>query len=303
MKNAADLRMPDLCSRRYPFHYTTALNLLMRMGIDLDRVDILAAGWYKNYRGEVREQQPAPGAEIGPDTRIRLEVGYSSAVDYMPHQFFSGLRGRSAGNEWERKAREAMAPFDAAVVRHEALARYMDIMYNFAVLEEDYIQGYLKLFDFDAQRETGAAQDAAFWAALLPTFHEWAGNPRPVEKILQAIFGYRFDIIENIASTHPIPDDLQYRLGSKTGRVGCESILGSSFSECDSAYGVRIRDIPRDEITAFLPGGHKRKRLEKILQICMPSHLNYRLFLVARERRAKIGRREKTAFLGYATRL
>jgi len=117
--------MPNLTSRRAPAHISAAIIALLRLGVDINNVDILAVGEYENYRGEVRSQHPEPGTELQMDTRISLEVGCLSAVDQMPYQFFYGLGSAAgAGRAWEAAARRLMAPFDAALVRSQGLARY-----------------------------------------------------------------------------------------------------------------------------------------------------------------------------------
>ncbi|MCK5125866.1 MAG: type VI secretion system baseplate subunit TssG [candidate division Zixibacteria bacterium] len=295
--------MPDFCNRRNPFHYTTAINLLISKGVDPHLIDILAIGKYENYKGEVRSQIPEPGSVLRSETNIRLEIGFSSAVDLMPYQFFYGLHGRDAGGGWEENARHMMAPFDGAVIRYEAVMRYLTLKYNFGVMDEEYILQYLKLFDFDLNRETGSDTEAQLWAALMPIFNEWAGNPKNVEKVLKRVFGYRFKIVENAERTYKIPDSMRYHLGTKTGRLGHESILGKSFTERDSCYSIRILDIRQDEVEKFLSGAPLRKKLETVLELCMPSNLEYRISFITSGRGTKIGDKSTGAYLGYATRL
>lgn len=303
MTHTRENTMPDFCNRRNPFHYTTAINLLISKGIDPDGIDLLAVGEYENYKGEVRSQKPEPGVVLRSDTRILLEVGFSSAVDVMPYQFFYGLRGRKAGAQWETAARHLMAPFDGAVIRHESIARYLALRYNFAVQDSDHVRQYMKLFDFDLEVETGDSSMAQVWAALLPVFNEWSGNPTEVEKVLARVFGYRFRIIENTEWEFAVPSEMRYTLGSKTGRLGHESVIGATFSERDTSYCVQIHGIRQEDVHTFLPGGRLRGRLEKILALCMPSHFNYSISFITTGRGIKIGDRQTGAFLGFATRL
>ena len=103
--------MPDLVSRRARMHYVTALNELARLGVEMTRVELIAIGEHRNYRGEVHEQSPSAGTELRMDTRVRLHVGFPSAVDLLPHQFFIGFETRAdVGHEWEERARRMMAP-------------------------------------------------------------------------------------------------------------------------------------------------------------------------------------------------
>jgi hypothetical protein len=297
-------KMPDFCNRRFPFHYTTALNLLAKMGIDSMRVHIIAIGEYENYKGEVLAQEPKPGAAIAADTRLVLSVGCWSAVDQLPYQFFYGLQGGvHRGGEWEVKARHFMAPYDAAVVRHEATARYQALKYDFGIIDADHLTRYLNLFDFQQERDTRDLREALLWAALLPSFHFWAGNPGRVADVLTLLFGYRFRIVENSYSSYEIPSAVHYRLGARAGRLGRESIVGRTFSECDSSYKVIIGGIRREEVVEFLPGRPRRKKLEWVLNICMPSDLDYCIVFEVENKGLKPGKDNRCAFLGYATHL
>lgn len=267
--------MPNLCNRRQPLHYATALNLLIKAGIDLATVHILPVGEYKNYRGEIHGQKPAPGARLGPGTQIELEVGVPAAIDQLPYQFFYGLHGRfSRGSDWEDRARRLLAPFDSPAVRYQARSLRQTLKFNFAMPDRKQIDRFLGLFDFALEPDCGPAE-ALVWATLLPAFHRWAGNPDGVAKILEHLFGFKFEIIENITSEFEIPESIQYRLGEKTGRLGRETILGRSFVESDSTYQVLISGLGPADITSFLPGRPHRRKLEWILSNCMPGHLEY----------------------------
>ena len=216
-----DDKMPDFCHRDYPFHYETALNLLMKMGLDINRVRLLAVGEYENYKGEVLAQNPAPNTPVRNDTRIELQVGYPGVVDQLPYQFFFGLTGgpRRTG-EWEFEARRLMAPYDAAVIRHEAELRYQALKFSFGVADEKHLGRFLDLFALGREERIRSLDDMITWAALMPGFHLWGGNPERVVEVLRLIFGYRFRIVENIGSRYEIPEGIRYRLGAKSGRLG-----------------------------------------------------------------------------------
>jgi hypothetical protein len=294
--------MPDFCNRRHPLHYVTALNILMKMGVDINQVDILAVGEYENYKGEVHHQSPPPGAPLNKDTRIVLKVGFPSAVDYMPYQIFYGIAGiTSRATEWEDKARAFMAPFDAARVRHEAVARHQLLKYTFGVTDLTHLNEYLKLFNFSLPPESRNLDDALLWSVLLPSFHFWAGNPVLTERILHHIFGYDFRIVEWTEAVYDIPAELQTRLGKKSTRLGKEFILGRSFSECDSSYEIRISGVSADDVIGLLPGKPLRRKLEWVLSICMPNNLDYKITIKVDSCVFAIGATKTRRYLGYST--
>jgi len=297
-----DKKMPDFCHRRYPVHYTTALNLLMKMGVSLDRINLLAVGEYQNYKGEIHNQSPAPGQPLDRKTKISLHVGYPSAVDFMPYQFFYGLGGkRPSSGDWEYNARTLMAPYEASVIRYDARARYLALKYNFGVVDQGHLKKYIDLFDFALSDDNADFEEIVAWANILPDFHLWSGNPEMVTKILAYLFKHPFKIVENIKADYEIPSRLQYRLGSKSGRLGRETVLGGIFSECDSSYRVIMSEMEPDEIADYLPGRPRRKKLEWFLNTCMPSHLEYKISFRVKAGAVCLGADQNRSRLGYAT--
>ncbi|MEW5992960.1 MAG: type VI secretion system baseplate subunit TssG [Candidatus Zixiibacteriota bacterium] len=293
--------MPDFCNRHNPFHFVTALSVLEKMGIDTSRVDILAVGEYENYRGEVRTQKPGPGTVIRDDTPLALEVGYPSAVDYMPYQLFYGLAGAAARTgEWENQARALMAPFDAAVMRHLALAVFQALRFSFGMVDRVYLMRFLNLLDFVPFEPTADIQEIVFWSAALPSYNYWAGNPRFAERVLHFLFGYRFRIVENVESAYDIPSDIRSRLGSTTGRLGRTCLLGRSFREQDTAYELQVRRVPASDVHDLLPGKLKRRKLEWVLETCMPNNLECRVRLFVDRQSLVLGEKSKTACVGYS---
>lgn len=294
--------MPDLCSRRNRLHIVTALMNLIQLGVSLDRIRLLAAGEQENYRGEIHEQEPVPGTPLTATTEVVLKVGFPSAIDQMPYQFFYGLFSNSARtSEWEYRSRELMAPFDAELLRYLAMANYQEKKYTLSFVDMDHLARFLSLFAFDVRHHSRDVKEALIWSALFPTFHYWAGNPRYVEKALGLVFGYEFHIKENIAREYQIPEALQYRLGSSNDRLGRGSVLGRSFTERDSCYEVIMLGVEPDDIKRFLPGKTGRKKLEEVLSICMPGDLECRLKIRPKRSRFRLGPEEKRSYLGYAT--
>ncbi|UCD94761.1 MAG: type VI secretion system baseplate subunit TssG [Candidatus Zixiibacteriota bacterium] len=294
--------IPDLCNRRFPFHYVTALNLLMKLGVDINQVDIITVGEYENYKGEVREQQPSPGTPIDSGTKITLKVGSSSAVDRMPYQFFYGLTGiRSSTGAWEDRSREFMAPFDAALIREQANSSYQTRKYDFGILESEHLERVLKLFGFEPSDYLKDFRELLFWASVFPTFHYWSGSPVLVEKILGYIFGFSFKIVENVESEYEIPEPLRYRLGSKTGRLSHESIIGRSFIERDSGYSMIVNGVRPDQVEDLLPGMPGRNKLEWVLRFCMPNNLDCHIIINVNKGRTGIGRDKRKCYLGYSS--
>jgi hypothetical protein len=292
-------KMPDFASRKFGFGYLTALNILDTMGVDLSQVDIKAVGIYQNYSGEVRSQEPQPGTPITKDTHIALEVGRESAVDYMPYQFFYGLTGiRDTDRTWEDNSRALMAPFDASVIRHRAGVRFSTLQYEFGIIDDRHVERFLGLFEFDLGGGWKDKDDILLWVSVLPSLYLWGGNPEIVAGVFNNLFKYEFRLKENVNSSTQIPEDLQYKLGEKVARLGKETVVGSSFQEWDSTYELVVCNINPDELPLFLPGGEIRKRMEKILDYCMPGDLDYRIAVEVGRGKVEMG---NNTYLGYSS--
>ncbi|MEW6411701.1 MAG: type VI secretion system baseplate subunit TssG [Candidatus Zixiibacteriota bacterium] len=302
MMSPVEAVMPDFCSRRSPLHYTTALIALMRLNVDLSRVDLQAIGEHENYRGEIRYQEPQPGTRLDSRTRITLKIGFPSAVDHMPYQFFYGLGGvRSSTGKWEDDARCLMSPFDAAVIRHRAAAKFRDLKSGLGLVDSKQVSDFLSVFEYAVEAESTELREALIWAAVLPTFNQWGANAEGVCRVLERLFGYKFEIRENVESQHEIPSSCRYRLGSPKDRLGEGVILGKTFTDYDSAYEVLVKDVPVESVSDFLPGGRIRKRIERALEICMPGNLEYSIRVRAIGPMVAIGKGSKRNYLGYTS--
>lgn len=306
MARPDDRIMPDFCSRRLPFHYITALNLLTKIGVDPFTVQIRAEGEYENYRGQVHDQSPEPGTILRPDTRITLYVGYSSAVDLFPYQFFYGLKGITdrSGDGWENQARELLAPFEGAVVKYEALAHYLTLKYRFGVAERSQILDFLGLFGFTApDAQTMPLDELMIWVGLMPYFNFWAGNADLVSHIIGMIFNCRVKILENTPNTYSVPQELHYTLGSQKGALGRDTIIGKDFTEFDSGCEIHIKNLPCDKLMEFLPGRPLRQKLDWILSFCMPGSLIPVVHVSGLRRDLVLGNKQQKTYLGYASYL
>ena len=296
--------MPDFCNRHFPFHYVTAINMLMRRGIDPHRIDVIADGEYENYKGEIREQSPEPRTELTRKSKITLRIGYPSAVDQLPFQFFYGFAGVTDRDGWDDSSRRLMAPFDGSLIRYNAIAHYQSLKHNFGVVDREQVMRFLKLFGFAPKRaESWSSDELLTWVSLLPSFHFWAGNPGLVERVLSFMFGHEFHIVENVESEHEIPGEIQYRLGSRNGRLGKESIVGRRFAEYDSCYELQVRGITTRDLPDWLPEKKQRRKLEWMLELCMPNFLLYRIRLISVPEKTHLGREKREMYLGYAARM
>ncbi|HWR83010.1 MAG TPA: type VI secretion system baseplate subunit TssG [Candidatus Deferrimicrobium sp.] len=299
------LLMPDLCNRHNPFHYATALALLSKLGIDIHQIDLLASGEHENYHGEIAGQSPLPGTPLTAETRIRLHVGFPSAVDYLPYQMFYGLEGVGARTgAWEDDARSLMAPFDAAMIRYFSLALFHSLRFSFGLVDMTHLLRFLKLQDFSPWEGALSAEEAVFWVRIMPTYHFWAGNAHSVEFVLKFLFGCDVRIVENVEAEFAIPSGLQSRMGSSSSALGKSFVPGRVYRENDSCFEVQLCAVDSRKVIDLLPGKTLRRRLQWVIESCMPNSLDHRVTVkVVRQDRPgfRIGQTDDNAYLGYST--
>ncbi|RKX25370.1 MAG: hypothetical protein DRP47_09910, partial [Candidatus Zixiibacteriota bacterium] len=70
----------------------------------------------------------------------------------------------------------------------------------------------------------------------------------------------------------------------------------------DSGYKVEC-DVKPNDIRDWLPGKKKRKKLERILNMCMPGNLEYSIKIRVKQEPSVLGTTSKTAYLGFGTYL
>jgi len=99
------------------------------------------------------------------------------------------------------------------------------------------------------------------------------------------------------------PSAVHYRLGARAGRLGRESIVGRTFSECDSCYKVIIGGIKREDVVEFLPGKPRRKKLEWFWTSACPATWIIAYAFEVENKGLITGKDSRCAFLGYATHL
>jgi hypothetical protein len=301
MNTAQPPVMPDLCDKKQRLKLPLALMLLKCSGIDMSKVLFKAAGRDENYKGEIRSQDPAAGEPVDEDTEIILEVGYPSAVDYMPYQLFRGLEaGLSGSSMWEERARYLMAPFDGAVLRWSFGAFFEQLTYCGSLVDPDHLRRLLSLFRMEMP-SLDDPQRAVFWVGVAPHFSLWSGSPFHMPRVLARFFGVSFSVRENVPRTQTIRRELRTMLGKSLSVLGESLSPGSEITENDSSYELLIHLDDPCRATDWLPGGAKRSELREIIRHSMPEHLHCCVKVKAARRPCVIGGTPGSSYLGIAS--
>lgn len=211
-------RMPDLCTPTRGFRHDlhSALGSLRRLGVEPDRIRVRYAGpgWAE---GTVLAQEPAPGTEITPRTRVAVSVAGAGGLDLLPYP----LRD---GDDEGFGAAALMALFDDPLAK---LALHIREAGGFLALHPSddavTLRWIQEIFGVSA-----APFPRECWyplARLLPALHRVAGTPGAVELALRAVFGLPVASVRTASGIVPLP--AATRLGEAGSRLGIDAVAGA----------------------------------------------------------------------------
>lgn len=213
------LTMPDLAGVRRSVRHRvdSALLTLLRLGVNFSRVVLESAGPGES-EGAVVAQDPLPGTELTPASRIVLRIGGVGAMDLMPFP----LRDES---DTELRGDRFFALFDnpanklAFHLRHGGgyLALHADEPLTARRWLED-----LFLIPVDAW-------PSERWhplARLIPRLHALGGTAAAVRVAMGAIFRLPVAEVTITPGVVPFASRGEVRLGESNGRLGYDAVLG-----------------------------------------------------------------------------
>lgn len=294
--------MPPLANPLSPSSLIHAVLWLKKLGVSADNLRLLFKGVFESYKGEISKHLPSSGMEIDPSTLIQLEVASASMVDQLPFSLFFDPNQKHLDLEkTEFRARELFSIFDATMAKIKTTLEYILLVYNFVFVEPSFSKNFVRAFGFP--EDEWNSEELFFWMLLLPGFHQWAGTKKGTEKVLSIFLGTKVKIEENQRGENSLPVELQSCLGIRGSKLGSDWSLGNSFSECDSSFKVMIGPISATQVRDFLPLRLKRKKLDLILEHCVPGQLRWSidLKLKRKERNFSLGENTPNCVLGYST--
>jgi hypothetical protein len=300
----AKMIMPDLVGPGSSTSFIHTLAWLKRVGVSLDNIRLLLKGVFENYKGEIINHLPPPGAEIDSSTVALLGIGSASMVDQLPPSlFFVPRREYLDLDKMELESRKLFSCFDSAIAKITATLEYVLLVYDSVFLEESFSERFVGAFGFP--EEGWNSEELFLWTMFLPGFHQWAGTKKGTQEVLSKLFGIQFRIKENERGENSLPPEVQSLLGKRWSQLGSDWSLGNSFSECESSFRVVIGPISACQVRDFLPLGAKRKKLDRILNHCVPGQLRWGVALKLKEKEKifSLGESTHNCVLGYSTYL
>ena len=113
--------------------------------------------------------------------------------------------------------------------------------------------------------------------SCIPLFLRHTRSARGLALTLKILLGAgRFDIEQCLPRTVPIPASQRPRLGSM--RLG-EDVIGTSVVDLEGTFRVHVRDLEREDVADFLPGGKKLAQMGAIIRRYLHITLSWDLVL------------------------
>lgn len=263
----ADRRMlmPDLAGvRRTARHRVdSALLTLLRLGVDFGRIVLEAAGPGET-EGAVISQDPAPGTELSPVSRIALRVGGSGGLDLMPFP----LRDES---DTEFRVDRLLAIFDNPALKLGFFLRqggaYLALHPDEPLTARRWLED---LFSISV-----APWPAERWhplARLVPRLHALGGTAAAVRVAMGALFDLPVAQVRVSRRVVPVAAPAVVRLGSQNGRLGYDAMLGGGIigeARVEITYGPVTLDAWRRHVT---PASTRER--QALFPYILPAHLS-----------------------------
>ncbi len=219
---AGAIVMPDLAGVRRTVRHRldSALLTLLRLGVDAGRIVLESAGPGES-EGAVISQQPGPGTELTPVSRIVLRVGGSGGLDLMPFP----LRDES---DTEFRADRLFALFDNPALKLGFFLRqggaYLALHADEPLTARRWLED---LFAMDADQWPSARWHPL--TRLVPRLHAIAGTAAAVRIAMAAVFRLPVAGARVVRALVRVPSAGVLRLGQANGRLGFDAVLGGGI--------------------------------------------------------------------------
>ena len=259
------IRMPDLCTptRGIRHDMDSAIASLVRMGVEVDKVVVRSAGpgW---PAGTVVHQAPAPGARIGPYTRVVLSVAGRGGVQSLPYPL-RDARDEGFGVDG------LFALFDNPVLK---LVHHVREAGQFLALHPDDPASARRWIEdiFGIDPTPWARERWYALARVLPALHRVAGRGDAVPLAFRVVFALPVQRVRTVPGVLPLASARQTRVGTANSRLGVDTVAGTG------ALGVRRLEVTfgplaLDAYRAHALSPAMRAERDALYRLILPAHL------------------------------
>lgn len=258
-------RMPDFCTPRRGVRQTVdaALASLQRLGVEPERVVLRAAGagWVS---GTVVRQDPPPGHQLTPETRLVLEVAGTGALESLPYP----LRDDS---DDDLRVDALFALFDTPLLRVRHVVRqaggFLEIHPDEPATALRWIEGIFHV----APRAWSKRRWYAV-ARLLPTLHRVAGRTEAIPLAFRLVFGLPVASVRVVSGLAALPEARHTRLASANSRLGTDAALGVGL-RATTAVEIVIGPVSLETYQEHQAPTDRVER-DAIYRLVLPAHLH-----------------------------
>jgi predicted component of type VI protein secretion system len=296
--------MPNLISKGSDdsLSLESAINLLLDLGIQRKKIQIIAKGGFQRYQGAIIQQVPDAGTPVVPESEVLITVTEVGLYDILPDGFFSSNGALDKEQmELEKGMRNFFGTFDSLLFLTSATLEYIKDVSNLIFYDETLCKSFLHYFGFSSQE--WEEKDLLIWRTIMPYAPLWVGTKKGIEMITNTFFGLQTKVIENVSHVNEIPSEYRNRLGAEPFTLGKDSLIGNSFEENYTTFRLLLGPVPLEQFPEFLPEKKLRKKMERILEFAIPGNMSYEIHLILFEEDQKFVPEKNPVnnILGYST--
>lgn len=280
--------MPDLVTRRPTPSVVAALEGLVALGVDPERIEIVPVSPLEEFKGEIVGQVPHPGDELEARGTITLFVSRDGLSERLPHglleplpttqdEMHVTLEPGTVPEFWERQVaayapgRQFITVIDRALARlGRDIARVETALWPLGH-DASLPRG---IFEMLGLPELDLDDDEAFWlAARLHTLPQQIGPSEALASLLGEFLDLPVRCEWMIGRTIELEAPDRAPLGTRSARLGESLALGPRFTDPVPALRVRIGPVPAAEHRALDSDPRWWRRIDALVDLCLPAEM------------------------------
>jgi hypothetical protein len=253
-------KMPCFESGFFGFHHTvaSALEVLAKMGISPSRISVQMAG--RGYPSRwVVAQEPAPGADLGAGTTIKLSIAGLGYFHALPVGMWDKGGERNAGTQ------EILEVLDDPLQKAGHWVREGARLFDLQPENLEACSRWITLFGLNPNDWPPEALYNL--ALLLPSVQDIAATERGISLIFQLLLQMPLKEIRYFPAFRLLQEEEYSLLGDRFGRLGVDFIVGDQVEDLAGARVV-IGPISLEDYYRFQKAENKRL-VTSVLDLCM----------------------------------
>ncbi len=287
------ISMPDLCSGTHAHRHTlhSALACLEALGVAGHRISVRRVGREALPSGTVARQLPAPGAPLGAEATIRLDIVGLGFAHALPVGMWD------SGGEREPGTRELLEGLDDPLEKLRHWFHEGAPLFRLTPEDLSACARWLLLFGIEPSE-----WPQSLWyrlASVVAKLPELSASEAGVRLVLDILFGLPVTSFRYQRSLAVLGKDAVSALGSHASRLGVDLILSDAVEDL-SHLVLEIGPVSLARYQRFAEKGEDAGLLRRALEYLLPAFIDYELRWVVEDRKGspRLGMAEQNARLG-----